>query len=65
MMRLPLCTSWHLPALQAIRDSEWEISEIIRTRTNQEQNITLETPYYDIVRIKVGPSVRVCGHAPG
>jgi hypothetical protein len=34
--------------------SEWEISEIIRTRTNQEQNITLETPYYDIVRIKVG-----------
>lgn len=37
-----------------MRDSEWEISEIIRTRTNQEQNITLETPYYDIVRIKVG-----------
>ena len=28
------------------------MSEIIRTRTNQEQNITLEMPYYDIVRIK-------------
>ncbi len=40
---------------QAVRDSEWEVSEIIRTRTNQEQNITLETPYYDIVRIKVCP----------
>ncbi|GFH12468.1 uncharacterized protein HaLaN_08166 [Haematococcus lacustris] len=39
--------------MQSIRDSEWEISEIIRTRTNQEQNITLEAPYYDIVRIKV------------
>ena len=38
---------------QAIRDIEWEVSEIIRTRTNQEQNITLEMPYYDIVRIKV------------
>jgi len=41
-----------LPA-QAIRDSEWEFNEIFRTRTNQEQNITLETPYYDVVRIKV------------
>lgn len=37
---------------QAVRDSEWEVGEITRTRTNQEQNITLETPYYDIVRIK-------------
>eukprot|EP00798_Chlamydomonas_sp_ICE-L_P031206 gene31206-6355_t len=41
---------------QAIRDSEWEISEILRTRTNQEQNITLETPYTDIVRIKAEQS---------
>jgi hypothetical protein len=40
--------------MQAIRDSEWEFNEIFRTRTNQEQNITLETPYYDVVRIKVG-----------
>ena len=40
------------PIPQAIRDIEWEVSEIIRTRTNQEQNITLEMPYYDIVRIK-------------
>jgi hypothetical protein len=29
------------------------VSEIIRTRTNQEQNISLDTPYYDVVRIKV------------
>lgn len=29
------------------------MGEIIRIRTNQELNITLETPYYDIVRIKV------------
>jgi len=43
-----LCAS-----LQAIRDSEWEFNEIMRTRTNQEQNIMLETPYYDVVRIKV------------
>ncbi|GLC33992.1 Dynein regulatory complex subunit 7 [Pleodorina starrii] len=42
--------------LQSVRDSEWEISEITRTRTNQEQNITLETPYYDIVRIKAEES---------
>ncbi|KAL6761433.1 hypothetical protein V8C86DRAFT_3131553 [Haematococcus lacustris] len=42
--------------MQSIRDSEWEISEIIRTRTNQEQNITLEAPYYDIVRIKAEES---------
>ncbi|PNW72944.1 hypothetical protein CHLRE_14g612700v5 [Chlamydomonas reinhardtii] len=42
--------------LQWVRDGEWEISEIIRTRTNQEQNITLETPYYDIVRIKAEES---------
>ena len=89
---------------QAIRDIEWEVSEIIRTRTNQartldvwvevpsiilthcnnsvfstdlkalcsfwcfknplslpfvafqEQNITLEMPYYDIVRIKAEQS---------
>lgn len=46
--------------LQSVRDSEWEISEIIRTRTNQEQNITLETPYYDIVRIKAEESEEVC-----
>lgn len=39
--------------IQAVRDSEWEIKEIVRTRSNQEQNITLETPYYDIVRIQV------------
>ncbi|KXZ51889.1 hypothetical protein GPECTOR_11g323 [Gonium pectorale] len=42
--------------LQSVRDSEWEVSEITRTRTNQEQNITLETPYYDIVRIKAEES---------
>jgi len=42
--------------MQAIRDIEWEVSEIIRTRTNQEQNITLESPYYDIVRIKAEAS---------
>ncbi|KAG2491059.1 hypothetical protein HYH03_010505 [Edaphochlamys debaryana] len=42
--------------LQSVRDSEWEVSEITRTRTNQEQSITLETPYYDIVRIKAEES---------
>jgi len=42
--------------VQAIRDSEWEFNEIFRTRTNQEQNITLETPYYDVVRIKAEES---------
>jgi hypothetical protein len=45
--------------VQSVRDSEWEISEITRTRTNQEQNITLETPYYDIVRIKAEESEEV------
>lgn len=39
-----------------MRDSEWELSEITRTRQNQEQNLTLETPYYDIVRIKAEES---------
>ena len=38
---------------QAIRDSEWEGRQISRTRNNQEQSISLETPYYDIVRIQV------------
>jgi hypothetical protein len=41
--------------LQAIRDSEWEVKEIVKIRTNQEQVIGLETPYYDFVRIKVAP----------
>lgn len=40
-------------ALQHVRDSEWEGREIARTRTTQEQNITLEAPYYDICRIQV------------
>jgi hypothetical protein len=46
--------------LQAVRDSEWEVSEIIRTRTNQEQNIGLETPYYDVVRVKVRQQLGSC-----
>ena len=41
---------------QSMRDVEWEISEIVRTRTNQEQKIALEEPYYDIVRIKAEES---------
>lgn len=47
--------------MQAVRDSEWEVSEISRTRTAQEQNITLEMPYYDIVRIKAEESEEVRG----
>lgn len=39
--------------VQAVRDSEWEGREIARTRNSQEQTISLETPYYDICRIKV------------
>lgn len=35
-----------------MRDSEWEVKEIAEVRTNQEQNITLVTPYFDIVRSK-------------
>lgn len=38
--------------LQSVRDSEWEVKEIAEVRTNQEQNITLVTPYFDIVRSK-------------
>jgi hypothetical protein len=45
--------------MQAVRDSEWEMNEIARTRTFQEQNITLETPYYDVVRIKVRVATRL------
>lgn len=39
--------------LQHVRDSEWEGREIGRMRSNQEQSITLEAPYYDITRIQV------------
>ena len=42
--------------MQSVRDSEWEVKEIFRVRTNQEQNITLTMPYYDIVRIKAEES---------
>lgn len=38
--------------MQSARDSETEIKEITALRTNQEQNISLITPYYDIVRSK-------------
>ncbi|GMH37248.1 hypothetical protein BSKO_05121 [Bryopsis sp. KO-2023] len=38
--------------MQSVRDSEWEVKEIARVRTNQEQNITLATPYYDIMQSK-------------
>lgn len=41
---------------QAASDSLLEIREILRTRTNQELNITLEVPYYDIGRIKAEQS---------
>eukprot|EP00803_Ostreobium_quekettii_P006145 evm.model.scf_58.17 EVM.evm.TU.scf_58.17 scf_58:148652-165934(+) len=42
--------------MQSARDSEWEVKEVFRVRTNQEQNITLTMPYYDIVRIKAEES---------
>ncbi len=42
-----------------MRDAVWEIAEIGRTRSNQEKAITLETPYYDIVRIKAEESEEV------
>ncbi|MEW5310705.1 MAG: hypothetical protein WDW38_002476 [Sanguina aurantia] len=41
---------------QAVRDSEWEVAEILRARVTQELNITLDMPYYDIVRIKAEES---------
>lgn len=42
--------------LQHVRDSEWEGREIGRTRSNQEQSIALEAPYYDICRIQADDS---------
>lgn len=48
LLALPYCA-----LLQAVRDSEWEGREVARTRNNQEQAISLETPYYDICRIQV------------
>lgn len=44
---------------QAVRDSEWEVAEILRSRVTQELNITLDMPYYDIVRIKAEESEEV------
>lgn len=38
--------------MQSARDSELEVKEITALRTNQEQNIILVTPYYDVVRSK-------------
>ena len=37
---------------QDIRDVEKEIKDMINNRNKEEQNISLVTPYYDIVRVK-------------
>jgi hypothetical protein len=38
--------------MQDIRDVEKEVKDIVNNRNKEEQNISLITPYHDIVRVK-------------
>ena len=42
--------------LQAARDSEKEVRELLAAREREERSISLVTPYYDAVREKHGES---------
>lgn len=50
-------------SINSVRESEWEVREILKTRIAQEQAITLKTPYFDIVRIKAEESDEEVRHS--
>lgn len=43
-------------ALQAVREGEREVRDLLAGREKDEQHISLATPYYDVVRQKHGES---------
>ena len=46
----------HTVHLQAARDSEKEVRELLAAREREERSVSLVTPYYDAVREKHGES---------